>query len=162
MPTPKRLRSPTILLLSQLTALAGVTSIGTFSYDSSIVPVGGGSVGGTNLLTSLHFVWDGITYDQTTANTGNLGFLAGGALLDAEFGTNCVAGGCMIDSGKEQWGISTSVFQVTGGFAYALGSVPLGQWEGNAFLKQIVPEPASLAILGTAVIGLGLLRRRLS
>jgi hypothetical protein len=44
--------------------LIGTTATGTFTYDTSIVPPGGGSVGGTNLLTTLNFTWDGITYNS--------------------------------------------------------------------------------------------------
>jgi hypothetical protein len=40
--------------------LLGDSSTGTFSFDSSTVPIGGGVVGGTDLLTSLSFSWDGI------------------------------------------------------------------------------------------------------
>ena len=142
--------------------LVGVSSTGTFTYDTSIIPPGGGSVGATNLLTSLHFVWDGFTYNQTTANTGSLGFDSTGALLSFDFGTNCTAGGCGVTSGMEQWEVGGTVFTVTGGFAYALANTPLGQFEGNIKLTQVIPEPASLAMLGVGVIGLGLIRRRLS
>ena len=141
--------------------LAGTTETGTFTYDTSIVPPGGGSVGGTNLLTALHFTWDGITYDQTTANTGNLGFDASGSLFTAEFGTNCLVGGCSITSGFEQWAVSATVLGTVGGFGYAVAGVP-GQFDGNAILT-LVPEPSVLSLFAFSMAGLafaGMLRTR--
>src|SRR5215472_15642660 len=79
--------------------LSGTIEHGTFSYDSSsIVP--GGINQAAGLLTGLSFVWNGISYDQTTANTGDLRFDASGHLTEALFGTDCSAGGnCQLVDG---------------------------------------------------------------
>ena len=95
--------------------LAGTTATGTFSYDtSSIVP--GGTNANTGLLTALNFTWDGITYNQTTANTGFLEFDTTGALTQDLFGNNCFPGGsCAAVPPFEQWLVS---FPIPLGFAY--------------------------------------------
>src|SRR5262249_33655237 len=62
--------------------LANVTASGTFTYDSSIIPVGGGADIDSGLLTGVSFTWDGISYDQAT--TGSLQFHPDGSL----FGVN--------------------------------------------------------------------------
>src|SRR5690242_11403709 len=73
--------------------LAGVVSSGSFTFDSSIIPVvvnpppADGLVDGTGLLTGLSFAWDGLSYDQTTANTGALEFDSSGTLTGVNFGT---------------------------------------------------------------------------
>ncbi|MGH7030825.1 MAG: hypothetical protein ACREEZ_10405, partial [Stellaceae bacterium] len=98
--------------------LSGTTATGTFSYDtSSIVP--GGFNNNTGLLTALDFTWDGITYNQTTANTGYLGFDASGALALDAFGNNCSAGICTVVAGEEQW-----YFGYPPGFVYAVAGNP--------------------------------------
>jgi hypothetical protein len=57
--------------------LDGITENGTFTYDSSsIIP--GGANDNVGLLTDLNFTWNGITYNQTTANTGFLAFDSSG------------------------------------------------------------------------------------
>ena len=71
--------------------LAGTTAAGTFSYDTSSIVLNGTNPS-TGLLTALNFTWDGITYSQTTANTGLLQFGATGMLTRSLFGTNCVPG----------------------------------------------------------------------
>src|SRR5438034_1239057 len=68
--------------------LSATTAAGTFSYDTSSIVPGGRNLN-TGLLTALNFTWDGITYNQTTANTGALGFDAAGMLTLSLFGTNC-------------------------------------------------------------------------
>jgi hypothetical protein len=138
--------------------LSGITATGSFAYDSSIVPAGGGSVSGTNLLTTLNFTWDGIIYNQTTANTGSLGFDPSGALFNAEFGTNCTAGGCSTTSGFEQWEVSQTVLGSVGGFEYGIAGHE-GLFVGNARLTK-VPEPLTLSIFGAGLAGAVAIRRR--
>jgi hypothetical protein len=131
-------------------SLNGAMAAGTFSYDtSSIIP--GGVNANSGLLTALNFTWDGITYDQTTANTGNLAFDSSGTLVGAIFGTNCSAGGCSVQVGLEQWsagfpGVGFS-YAVRGGDAEGGGTVTLSLISG-------VPEPSSLALLGVAIFTL--------
>src|SRR5262249_17753905 len=67
--------------------LAGASATGIFSYDSSIIPsVGSGILQSTDLFTFLNFTWHGIHYNQTTANTGWIGF-ANGAATTWAFGS---------------------------------------------------------------------------
>jgi len=96
--------------------LANVISTGSFTFDSSIIPAGGGLVIGTGLLTGLSFTWDGKSYDQTTANTGALGFTSSGMLSGVNIGDACNASGaCMVDLNGNDW--------ILTGFA---GDSPLG------------------------------------
>src|SRR5688500_20191625 len=73
--------------------LAGVTVSGFFSFDDSLVPAGGGDVNEAGLLSDLEFTWNGISYDETTANTGSLTFDATGALTSGVFGSDRKRGG---------------------------------------------------------------------
>jgi len=47
-------------------SLNGTTASGSFSFDSSIIPVGGKEIDQVGLLTNLSFTWNGISY--TAAN----------------------------------------------------------------------------------------------
>src|SRR5690348_10838363 len=84
-------------------SLTGATSAGTFTFDSSIIPAGGGFVLQANLLEDLAFTWNGTTYDETTANTGLMQFSASGALTDIAFGNNCHAASCSVTGNTNQW-----------------------------------------------------------
>jgi hypothetical protein len=65
--------------------------------------VPGGTNSNTGLLTALNFTWDGITYDQTTANTGFLTFNTSGTLVTDVFGNDCSAGQCIVASNRVDW-----------------------------------------------------------
>src|ERR1700737_3684890 len=94
--------------------LAGTAAAGTFSYDTSSIVLGGFNFN-TGLLTALNFTWDGITYNQTTANTGQLRFDATGMLAQSLFGNNCAAGPCGVSFNQEQWFVNFPM-----GFSYAV------------------------------------------
>ncbi|HTT05001.1 MAG TPA: hypothetical protein VMF64_06900 [Steroidobacteraceae bacterium] len=81
--------------------LAGVTSTGTFTINSSIIPPSGGELVQKGLLTNLAFNWNGITYSASTANTGFVDFSSSGALDNAVFGDACGAG-CGV-GGPNNW-----------------------------------------------------------
>ena len=135
--------------------LSGTVEHGTFSYDSSsIIP--GGINAAAGLLTSLSFSWNGISYDQTTANTGDLRFDANGHLTQALFGTDCSAGGnCQLVDGQDSW------FGLTGGFFTY--SVPDGLGGGGSFTAVLAvpaPEPTTLALLGLGCVLVGAARHR--
>jgi hypothetical protein len=132
--------------------LDGVTENGTFTYDSSsIVPGGGNS--STGLLTALNLTWNGIAYNQTTANTGFLVFDPGGDLVYATFGNNCVAGTCTVNSGNEEWYINAEP-GVTGSLSYSTPSSD--DFFGGTVTTALsaVPEPSAFTLLGVGIVGL--------
>ncbi|HLK50357.1 MAG TPA: PEP-CTERM sorting domain-containing protein [Bryobacteraceae bacterium] len=138
--------------------LSGTIANGSFTYDSSSI-VDGGINTNPDLLTSLNFVWDGIAYDQTTANTGFLAFDATGHLIQAVFGNICSTstGSCsLVGLNNEQWllGLNTS----GGSFSY---TVITGQslFTGTSTFNLATPEPSTIFGLLTALVLLGFLRR---
>lgn len=138
--------------------LAGTTASGWFTFDSSIVPPGGGMVAATGLLTDLAFSFNGIDYDETTANTGSLAFDSSGALFLAFFGTDCGAGICVPSGPSGFLVIATPLF---GGFAYTVpGSSEV--FGGDAFLQPpaMIPEPGTLALLALGLAAMAFGRRR--
>jgi len=141
--------------------LAGDTANGSFSFNSSVIPVGGGEVGLTGLLTSLTFTWDGIAYNASTANTGYLHFNGSGALTDACFGNNASPDACQANQGTEQWVVNLG----NSFFGYSVpqpGNNNPTAWIGTAsFSRARVPEPATLALLGLALAAVAVMRRRL-
>ena len=136
--------------------LAGAVADGTFTYDSSIIPSGGGNVNQAGLLTQLDFTWNGIHYDETTANTGFLGFSATGELDTAGFGTNCTAGLCsIIPTGQDVWDVtwnsSASIF-------FYITPPSEEVFAGNLTVRMTssIPEPGTLWLVVSVLIGLGL------
>jgi hypothetical protein len=117
--------------------LAGVTSVGTFAFDPAIAPQGGGFVEVAGLFTHLAFSWDGVDYNETTANTGTLGFEADGTLIYALFGTNCGPSGfgCGVTAGQYQW--SFDIYYGTGTFYYADSTDPINIFVGTVSLTPL-------------------------
>ena len=153
--------------------LAGVVAPGTLSFDNSLIPASGfGSVGGPGLLSDLSFSWNGITYDETTANTGGLGFggfpflgaAQPGELTSFVFGNDCdnpmMPGTCLVLSHTNDWrasmGVSVDpdshVVSFDSSFVYAVPELP-GQFGASNVdaLGPIqiapVPEPPTLLLL---------------
>lgn len=138
--------------------LTGAISTGDFSYDSSSITPGAVN-GAVGLLTSLNYVWDGITYTSSTANTGRLYFDAGGNLTDFVFGTNCEAFNCSVQYGQQQWFVGGQ-----GGVYDRLGTTTFFSTSTSTTFAQVseVPEPSTFGVVGTGLAGilLAALRRR--
>ena len=83
---------------------SGQVDHGSFSYNSSSV-IPGSENDATDLLTALHFRFDGVTYDARTANTGAIVLNADGSLAGPLFGTNCEAGSCSGLCDTNEWDV---------------------------------------------------------
>ena len=133
--------------------LAGVTVSGFFSFDDSLVPAGGGDVNEAGLLSELEFTWNGISYDETTANTGSLTFDATGALTSGVFGSDCEAGSCSASiNDPNSWflGLGDEI-------GYDVGDERLF-FGPTTFSLRAVPEPGTLTLLSLGLLGLAVWR----
>lgn len=144
--------------------LTGVTENGTFTYDTSSIPAGGnGLVNAAGLLIGLSFTWNGIAYDQTTANTGNLNFL-GGTLESAFFGDDCNAiGGCSVFADTNTWFLQALPGAGPGIDDFRYSTPTLADTSGMGTVTTSaspIPEPPTLAVLVLGLLGLGLFKRR--
>lgn len=130
---------------------------GSFTFDSGVIPSGGGIVGTTNLLTALNFRWDGITYNASNANTGWLTFNSKGRLTSFTFGNDCTPLACAVNSPSMDWLASPGAV----GFVYSDGG-PLGFGKVSYSLVTSVPEPATLGLLSLslATVGFALRKRK--
>jgi MYXO-CTERM domain-containing protein len=148
--------------------LAGVVSNGSFTFDSSIVPPGGGMVTGPALLlTALDLNWNGVAWDETTANTfgfnGLLEFDPAGALTSLIVGSACASGGGVVcaEVNTNSWFISGASGNLFG-FAYATaGSPGFGSGSVSFSLRtNTVAEPSTALLAALAVAAAWRLRRR--
>lgn len=137
-------------------------NVGTFTYDSSIVPSGGGVVSATGLFSDLSVAFGSFSYDETTATTSSLSFDAAGELLEAIFGSNCNSFACSVLSGTNSWFMRVGTASVND-FQYALTSDPsnIFRTDLNRLLPlNSVPEPGSAALVLAAALAAAALRRK--
>lgn len=135
--------------------MAGQSSSGSFTFDSSVIPVGGGNVSQTGLLTDLSFTWDGFSYTEANANTGALNFDASGQLILALFGSNCGGGSCSASVNTNdwffRWGTDGALANL---FTYG-GIDALYQGDPSATPRRNdVPEPTVPALVCAALAAL--------
>lgn len=155
-------------------------STGSFTYDDSVAPTGGGIVAGAGLFSQLTLNFGGIAFDSSSANTGSLLFDASGDLTGALFGNNCSGLGLGLcytvpmplqfpaSSRGPQWsiGLNTSIpfMNVVSytGFG-ANGFLPEVSFFASRLLpqqQQTVPEPSTLLLAGLALAALAATGRR--
>jgi hypothetical protein len=152
--------------------LLGTVASGTFAFNSSIIPVGGGQLNETGLLTDLTFSWGGIAFDalpgspspfSTHANTGSLDFSADGTLTGFFFGNDCAANLCIVSTGANNWDVIGGFNSPDGAFTYGSPSTP-GVYRGTVTFTTPpgpgtpgptpapVPEPATVVLVGAGLI----------
>jgi hypothetical protein len=143
---------------------AGQTGTGYFIFDSGIIPSGGGDLDDATGLhaSDLSFTWDGHTWTTADADVSGMSFDSGGDLIfwhigGAPSGFNNVNHGIYPDF----W-LNTFF-----GFAYATDNSPSvgfpyvgGKLTSWSVAPIPVAEPGSLALLGPALLPLGIMLRR--
>jgi PEP-CTERM motif-containing protein len=135
--------------------LAGAVASGSFSYDSSIIQPGAIDLQ-TGLLTALSFTWNGIAYDESTADDSGLRWDNSGTLNAFGIGTDCSPGFCTITFGTHDWSFNAVAFVYTlPGFRVFNGDITFVTPQGPG-----VPEPGTLVLFGSGIVAIGASFRR--
>jgi hypothetical protein len=138
--------------------LMGNTANGSFSYDSSSV-VSGGFNSASGLLTAFNFMFNGTTYDASTANTGLLGFDSAGKLTSFFISSSCPL--CAFVPGTDNFTVTPGsmgfLYSTTASTDYGVGDVTY------SLAGVSVPEPGTFGLFGFGLLLLGgvAMRRRL-
>ena len=138
-------------------------NIGSFTYDDSVAPAGGGTAFSAGLFLDLNVSFGSWAFDETTANSGLIVFDAQGGLLEAIFGNNCGAGACVINGGHDHWWIRVGELGGSANdFSYSgyEGTSQIHTTNANRLLPLSVPEPGVLARVGLGFAALATTRRR--
>lgn len=144
--------------------LNGTSASGSLAFDSALIPAGGGSLSAIGLLSDLDFTWNGITYDETTANTGGLEWDPAGQLIFLAIGSNHIPGSVLIVAGTSDWGVAGAPSALT--FAYATPEIDSDVFYGTGTFEPAqgtpaIPEPltAGLAVFALTSAALAATRR---
>jgi hypothetical protein len=140
---------------------AGTSTNGSFTFDSSLIPAGGGSLSPGPYESSINFTFDGTAWTSANADVYNLQFDSSGNLTAWRLGgapggaTNISAfnnaddilftGGTTMSYAKQ--GNTTRIF--AGNLTWSVDSG-----------TQTAPEPASWLLLVGGILGVAGVRRR--
>ncbi len=121
---------------------------GFLIYDDTVVVSSGNGwpYVGPNLLHTFRFTWNGIDYDESTANGGAAYFFPDGTPKTFLFGNDCNdVGACGATVGSTDWVMGLAFDPLQGGIFYALPDLP-GYFENTVIFTgpTQVPGPPAL------------------
>jgi len=143
-------------------AHAGQSAKGSFSFDSSIIPAGGGTVLSPT-VASINFSWDSTTWTAANAGPWDFTFDQSGDLVGWFLGgdpTNVITIYTAASAPDDFWvrtlgdNFTYHDFGTEGDFYGGM----LTSW--SVASAPSVPEPGTLSLLGLGLLPLGLIRRR--